>query len=142
GAIARELIRLGCLEMNTGQFPTVSITAEGRAVLRERRRVELTRPREVPKPRAARVGDIEGDPLLFEKLRRLRKELADHQGVPPYIVFGDTTLRLMARRYPQGEAEFRAISGVGEAKWRSYGAAFDGEIREHLRQNPRMEFRD
>jgi ATP-dependent DNA helicase RecQ len=57
--------------------------------------------------------------------------------VPPYIVFGDNSLRLMARDCPETDAAFLEISGVGGRKLQDYGAAFLGEIRAHLRANPR-----
>jgi ATP-dependent DNA helicase RecQ len=79
-----------------------------------------------------RAGGIACDESLFEKLRLLRKRLADRRGVPPYIVFGDASLRLMAQHLPTNEAEFLRISGVGEKKLRDYGDAFLQEIRQHL----------
>ncbi len=142
GAIARELMRLGFLRQSTGQFPTLEVTAEGFAALKDRRQITLTRPMETPRPRADRVGDIACDELLFEKLRQLRKRIADEQGVPSYIIFGDTSLRYMARQYPVRPEEFRRVSGVGETKLRSYGDAFLEEIVAHLRANPRQIFAD
>jgi ATP-dependent DNA helicase RecQ len=140
GAIARELIRLGYLQQNAGQFPTVGLTPEGLAALKDRRRIPLTRPMEKPRSRSNRAGEIECDELLFEKLRALRRRLAEEQGVPPYIVFGDVTLRTMARDYPETASEMHAVSGVGEAKFRAYGEAFLSEIRDHLRANPKRRF--
>ena len=141
GAIGRELVRLGLLQQAPGQMPTVSITAEGLAALRERRTVRLTKPRETPKasvPRSSTPsGSIACDEVLFEKLRRLRKRLADEQGVPPYIVFGDVSLRHMARDYPTTERDLLAVPGVGETKLRVYGDEFLGEIQEHVRANGR-----
>jgi ATP-dependent DNA helicase RecQ len=142
GAIGRELMRLGFLRLSTGQFPTVEVTAEGFAALKDRRSITLTRPLEAPKPRAERVGEIACDELLFEKLRQLRKRLADEQGVPSYIIFGDTSLRFMARQYPATADEFRRVSGVGETKLKAYGAAFLEEITAHLRTNARQIFAD
>ncbi len=133
GAIGRELVRLGLLQQDPGQFPTMSLTEEGRAALRERRVIQLTRPREAAKPRTSKPGDIDCDELLFEKLRRLRKRLADEQGVPPYIVFGDTSLRHMARDKPVTDDGLLEIPGVGETKLRVYGEEFLTEIREHVR---------
>ena len=139
GAIGRELVRLGLLQQAPGQMPTVSLTAEGLAALRERRTVRLTKPRETPKasvPRSSTPsGSIACDEVLFEKLRRLRKRLADEQGVPPYIVFGDVSLRHMARDYPTTERDLLAVPGVGETKLRVYGDEFLGEIQEHVRAN-------
>ena len=141
GAIGRELVRLGLLQQAPGQMPTVSLTAEGLAALRERRTVRLTKPRETPNasvPRSSTPsGSIACDEVLFEKLRRLRKRLADEQGVPPYIVFGDVSLRHMARDYPTTERDLLAVPGVGETKLRVYGDEFLGEIQEHVRANGR-----
>jgi len=140
GAIARELIRLGYLRQQSGEFPTVELAPEGLAALKDRRRISLTRPMVSPRTRSSRAGEIECDELLFEKLRVLRRRLAEEQGVPPYIVFGDVTLRSMARDYPENPSEMHAISGVGEAKFRAYGEAFLTEIRDHLRVNPKRRF--
>ncbi len=64
------------------------------------------------------------DEELFQRLRALRKELADAAGVPPYVVFNDATLRGMVRRRPTTEGELLAVSGVGEVKLERYGDAF------------------
>jgi ATP-dependent DNA helicase RecQ len=136
-SIGRELVRLGYLRQTSEQFSVLEITPEGMAALKDRRTITLTKPMEKPRPRAERVGNIDCDELLFEKLRLLRKDLADSMGVPPYIVFGDNSLRLMARELPTTDDEFLTISGVGERKLRDYGEAFLTEIREHLKNNPR-----
>ena len=135
GAIGRELIRLGLLHQESGKFPTVSLTIAGRDALRERRQILLTKQREAPSVRnqSGKRGEIECDELLFEKLRRLRKRLADEQGVPPYIVFGDTSLRHMANAKPVKDSDLLDIPGVGETKLRVYGTEFLTEIREHVR---------
>ena len=140
GSIARELVRLGYLGQDAGRFPTLQLTAEGLAALKDRRRITLTRPLAAPAPGVKRAGEIACDELLFEKLRQLRKQIADAQGVPAYIVFGDASLRWMARTYPATPAEFGRVSGVGEAKLRAYGPAFLEEIAAHLRGNPRQRF--
>jgi ATP-dependent DNA helicase RecQ len=64
------------------------------------------------------------DGMLFERLRTLRKELADRQGVPAYIVFSDKVLREMAARRPASPAELLDVPGVGPAKLERYGRAF------------------
>jgi ATP-dependent DNA helicase RecQ len=64
------------------------------------------------------------NPDLFERLRSLRREFADREGVPAYVVFNDATLRDMARHVPRDERALRAISGVGPAKLARYGEAF------------------
>jgi ATP-dependent DNA helicase RecQ len=64
-------------------------------------------------------------------LRRLRKQLADAQGLPPYVIFHDATLREMAARKPQTLDQFAAIRGVGEGKLARYGQQFIAALREN-----------
>ena len=141
-AIGRELIRLGYLRQTTDKFPVVELTDAGRAVLTARTKVTLTKPVSAPEKLVSHVGEIACDELLFEKLRRLRKELADARAVPSYIIFSDVALRQMARLYPQTEGEFSRISGVGASKLRDFGAQFLEEIAAHLRANPKQIFAD
>jgi ATP-dependent DNA helicase RecQ len=141
GAIGRELVRLGLLQQTTEKFSVLELTDAGRAALRTRERITLTRP--VARPEAApRAGQISCDEALFERLRGLRKRLADEQGVPAYIVFSDVALRQMAREYPGDAKAFGRISGVGEKKLREFGATFLAEIASHLGENPRQIFAD
>ena len=142
GAIGRELVRLGHLRQTSEKFSVLELTPEGLAVLKERRRVTLTKPVSAPEPKAHRAGEIACDEVLFERLRQVRKRLADERGVPPYIVFSDVSLRQMARQYPATEGEFARISGVGEKKLREFGAVFLAEIAAHLGANPRQIFAD
>jgi ATP-dependent DNA helicase RecQ len=141
-AIGRELVRLGCLRQNADRFNIVELTPEGRAALKARRKIILTRPVAAPEPALRRAGEIGCDEALFEKLRQLRKQQADARAVPPYIIFSDVALRQMARFYPQTDADFARISGVGEKKLREFGGVFMAEINEHLRTNPRQVFAD
>jgi ATP-dependent DNA helicase RecQ len=67
---------------------------------------------------------------LFERLRALRKRLADAQGVPPYVIFHDATLREMAARRPQTLDEFAGIRGVGDGKLARYGKQFIAALSE------------
>jgi ATP-dependent DNA helicase RecQ len=67
--------------------------------------------------------------LLFDRLRVFRKRVADAQSVAPYIVFADSSLKLMANQQPQTLAEFAEISGVGSRKLAQYGEKFVDEIR-------------
>jgi ATP-dependent DNA helicase RecQ len=74
-------------------------------------------------PRGAEVE------ILFERLRKLRKQLADAQSVPPYVVFADSILKLMAQQQPQTLDAFARISGVVTHKVNQYGEKFVSEIR-------------
>ncbi len=78
---------------------------------------------------AAAAGDF--DQALFEELRSARMQEARRAGVPPYIVFGDKTLKEMAARLPQTAAAFLEISGVGEKKLAQYGELFMNIVRRH-----------
>jgi len=142
GAIGRELVRLGLLSQNADRFNIVELTDRGRAALKSRQKVTLTRPVAPTEPAKHRIGEIACDEALFEKLRGLRKQLADERGVPPYIVFSDVSLRQMARFYPANEQELSRVSGVGDRKLREFGDVFLREIAAHLRSNPRQFFAD
>jgi ATP-dependent DNA helicase RecQ len=141
-AIGRELTRIGYLRQAAGKFSTLELTAEGLAALRQRKPIVLTQPMTAPaeKERMPRAGEITCDEELFERLRQLRKILADERNVPAYIVFSDVSLRQMARHYPANDEQLARINGVGEKKLKEFGAAFLSEIAAHLQQNPRQIF--
>ncbi len=141
-AIGRELVRLGHLRQTTEKFSVLEITDAGLAALKARTKITLTKPVTAPEPQAHRVGEIACDEALFERLRELRKRLADERDVPAYIVFSDVALRQMARNYPANERDFARISGVGEKKLREFGAAFLGEVAGHLQTNARQIYAD
>ncbi len=155
--IGRELVRLGLLRLASGEFPTVELTEEGAQFLKARPPLQLTRPPAKPgrsskggrgdasfdsKPRTRKKGDITCDEALFEKLRQLRREIADSRGVPAYIVLGDVSLREMARDYPTTERKMENISGIGIKKLEDFGAQFLDCIIKHLRENPKQAFID
>ena len=78
--------------------------------------------RPTPKPRS--IGDFEYDQSLFEELRKLRKEIAAEQGVPPFVVFSDASLAEMAAVRPRDDESMLGITGVGQHKLEKYGARF------------------
>jgi ATP-dependent DNA helicase RecQ len=139
--IGRELIRMGFLWQNPEKFNAVELRPEGMEALRSRKQITLTRSMPTTTKVKEKVsGRIECDEQLFEKLRVVRRKLAEAKNVPPYIVFSDVALRQMARSYPQNETEFSRISGVGEMKLKEYAATFLAAIREYLETNPRRTF--
>jgi ATP-dependent DNA helicase RecQ len=141
-AIGRELTRIGYLSQSPDKFSTLELTAEGLGALRQRKPIVLTQPMTAPeeKERAPRSGEIACDEELFERLRQLRKRLADERNVPAYIVFSDVSLRQMARNYPGDGEQLARINGVGEKKLREFGEVFLAEIAAHLQQNARQMF--
>lgn len=141
-AIGRDLLRLGLLQQTSGQFPTIEITSEGVEALKSRRVMMLTKPVVISKSKLprTRAGAISCDEVLLSRLKAKRKQLADEMQVPPYIVFGDTTLREMARHYPESLVQMRDIPGVGDKKLAQFGETFLAVIREHLDVYPRENF--
>ena len=138
-AYGRELIRLGLLEQQAGKFVTIDLSAQGLEALRSRRPITLTRyvsakatkePRETRRRPAA--GDIACDEALLDRLKKLRRALADERNVPAYIVFSDVTLREIASRLPATLDEFSAIPGVGAVKLADFGQIFIDEVSRHV----------
>lgn len=124
-AIGRELVRLGHLRATPGLRSVLELTERGRRALLERTPVELTA--EDEPVRAARPADASTDGYdagVFERLRALRKRIADERDVPAYVIFPDTTLRAMARDLPQTRGALRRVSGVGDRKLADFGDAF------------------
>ena len=124
-----QLLDLGLIARASGQFPTLSVPSRGRHFLRDRKPVALTAPATAA-PQAS-LSEQEFDPALFEKLRILRREIADEQGVPAFVVFGDAALREMASTMPCDPTAFLCIRGVGEAKLQQYGDRFISTIVGH-----------
>ncbi|MEO8204988.1 MAG: DNA helicase RecQ [Chthoniobacterales bacterium] len=141
-AVARELLRLGYLIQSEGNFPTLELSDSGIDLLKSRSSVVLTKPMVGSKSRRTkrREGEIECDEILFTRLRELRKKMADDRGVPAYVIFGDTTLRQMAREYPVTQQAMSGIFGMGEKKIAEFGDLFAAAIASYLEKNNRVEF--
>src|SRR5438034_185240 len=140
-AIGRELLRLGLIAAAPGKFATLQLTEAGRAALRERKPITLTKPFDVDATKRSkkhRAGHLECDETLFAQLRVLRRRIADERDVPAYVIFSDVSLREMARVYPTTSAEFGRIPGVGQQKLRDFAEPFTSVIRGYLMSNPRQ----
>ena len=144
--IGRQLVDLGHAALSTDNYQTVSITAQGMAFLKNRQSDPVICSRaphtERSTAKVARAGAIECDEGLFEQLRALRKILADKSEVPPYVIFGDRTLRSIARSYPQNEAAFLAMPGVGQKKWTDFGGDFLEAVADWLQDHEKIDFPD
>ncbi len=127
-----QLLGLGHLALARGDYPTLSLTESGAGVLRGETDVSLflprlpkgTRRKTSPLASATEKGGPEPDPKLFEHLRSLRRKLARERGVPPYILFNDRTLALMAAHRPSTREDLLALKGVGERKATDPGPLF------------------
>lgn len=134
--IVSILIDKGLLQKGSGQYPTLCLSQSGRAFLKERANLMLVRvkPDEAAPSRAS--GEVsEYDRTLFDKLRDLRRRMAAERNVPPYVIFGDTTLQQMAHFIPQSMDSLARISGVGTVKLEELGEEFLSLITAHARMN-------
>jgi ATP-dependent DNA helicase RecQ len=128
-SIVRQLIHKGYLLQDIADFSVLKLTPRALLLLRGEEEIELARPRINEKPvkkkaKKAAVDLSEDDLRLFETLREIRKQLAQDQGVPPYVIFGDASLLEMCRERPSNEEEFLEITGVGQVKLERHGATF------------------
>jgi ATP-dependent DNA helicase RecQ len=142
--LGRQLIQRGYIATSDDAFQTLSLTRQGTAALMNRTPILLTRSPSLTtsttSASVSRAGNLPCDEPLFTHLRTLRKHLADQRAVPPYVVFGDLSLRHMARRYPQNDSAFLAIPGVGRQKLADYGHAFLSAIQEWLTTHAPLPF--
>jgi ATP-dependent DNA helicase RecQ len=129
-----QLAAQDCIR-KTGEYNVLRVTERGRLVLKGEEPPRLLKPVEkqtkVKAPGIARESWEGVDRDLFERLRKLRREIADAKSVPAYIVFGDASLRDMARRKPSTPAEFLEVHGVGAMKSEQYGPAFLSAIESY-----------
>jgi ATP-dependent DNA helicase RecQ len=128
-----QLVDLEVLERTPGEMPVLKLNAASWEVMGGRQQVRLLRPATAaPKRTQTEVESWEGvDPGLFEDLRALRRELAEKERAPAFAVFGDATLRELARIRPTTVRAFGAIRGVGQKKLADYGTTFCERIRKY-----------
>jgi len=140
----REIIGLmiekGLLAKTAGEYPVIEITPSGRQFLKGQERLMLPQLRVVSKDLTKKSFDRMDEHLgfdegLFEELRRLRKQLADERGVPPFVIFADTALRQMSRDFPTDSANFLRMTGVGEQKLKAFGPVFIQRITDYYREH-------
>ncbi|WP_229623133.1 ATP-dependent DNA helicase RecQ [Vibrio parahaemolyticus] len=134
-SIFRQLIHKGLLFQNITRNSTLQLTEEARPLLRGDVSLELAVPRLDTAARAAKSDKLTSknyDKKLFAKLRKLRKSIADEDGLPPYVVFSDATLIDMAEILPTSYGEMLAVSGVGQRKLEKYADPFLDLIQEHI----------
>lgn len=123
----KELINLlaaeGYLALSGGEYPVVKLGPKAAGPIKEGEKVRQRR----RKKKAAPAPD-----QLFEKMRLLRKELAAREGVPPYIIFPDSTLRELTEQLPRDRQSLLCVKGIGQVKAERFGEAFLQLIGEHL----------
>ncbi|MEH1969743.1 DNA helicase RecQ [Nostoc sp.] len=132
--LGRSLLHQGLLEQTSDGYSVLKLNPLSWEVMRRQRTVSLA------VPVAQKITWEEGSEkaveaeILMQRLRSLRKQLADEQSVPPYVVFQDSTLKLMAQIQPTTITEFGKLSGVGSHKLSQYGDKFLAEIRAYRQE--------
>ena len=127
GVVADRLLELGATTLN--EHKGVVLTLKGAQILKGFEAVSIRKERMETKTPSRRLRidpelPEDFDAELFERLRRLRKEIATEHGVPPYVVFSDKTLRELALHQPADREEMLSIHGIGEVKFERYGEEF------------------
>jgi ATP-dependent DNA helicase RecQ len=132
--LARALLHRGLVDEAQDGYSVLSLNAQSWPVLRGEQPVSIARsakPGRRSQSRSGPSGVANSDDTLFERLRTLRKRLASENGLPPYVIFHDATLRQMAQHKPLDLQRFAALPGVGEAKLARYAGEFLAAISEY-----------
>ncbi|MCB1676132.1 MAG: RecQ family ATP-dependent DNA helicase, partial [Halioglobus sp.] len=130
-SVFRQLVARGYLSVDVESYGALRLEEKCRALLRGEESIALRRDgkrkesRQQTKTRLHEDIDID----LWEALRERRRQLAEEQGVPPYVIFHDRTLQEMCLELPTDLAQLARISGVGERKLEKYGASFLAVLR-------------
>ena len=135
-SVIRQLIHLGFVQQVISELnTTLQLTESAKAILKGEEPLELAMPRISAISKIAhnpqRQGVANYDKDLFARLRFLRKQIADKENIPPYIVFNDATLQEMAQYMPTSNIEMLQINGVGSIKLERFGQPFMVLIQEH-----------
>jgi len=121
--ISQELIAI-----EQGQFPTLFVSPKGKDVLLGKQQVY--------RRETVQVKQVSKNDPLFEVLREVRKQIAESEKVPPFVIFSDATLKDMCVKLPITNEEFLQVSGVGELKLQKYGLRFIEAILTFVEDNP------
>lgn len=142
-----QMLQMGLIEVKFDDGNHLHITPYGEDVLYGRKNVMFSKyvkpslggsstKKATVRPMFVDDDASKVDTALFEKLRNLRLAIARASHIPPYTVFSDKVLAVMAREKPITQAEFGTLYGVGEAKTARYWRAFTAVIKQHINQNP------
>ena len=125
----------GLLSRSMDRYRTIAITPNGDGFLKRRENLTLRMPKRAPASTSTTgTEDLETHPELFQRLRSLRRRLADSSGVPAFVIFGDATLREMARHQPKTQVDFARINGVGAQKLERFSEDFLAVVRQYCRE--------
>lgn len=132
--IIAYLIAEGYIAVKGDKYPLLGLSPKAYELLKGEE--ELFIKRLIAKAASKKAESAkEIDETLFEKLRTLRREIAEKQKVPPFVVFSDAAIKDMCSKLPVNDEEMLAVSGVGKFKMEKYGAAFIALIKQHMSDN-------
>lgn len=135
-SIIRQLIHLGFASQDITSNSCIKLNASARAILKGELSLMLAVPRislAIPRHRRSHSKISQNyDRQLFARLKMLRRQIAEEQNVPPYLIFNDATLAEMATLFPTSEAEMLAVNGIGERKLQRFGTEFIDTIEKYL----------
>jgi ATP-dependent DNA helicase RecQ len=141
--LVKTLINSGHLQVQGAEYPTLDVTSKGQEILQGLRTLALEQAEDYPsagsvkKPRRSHADlmatsqALPSDRQLVERLRRLRSELAEEEGVAPFLIFHDRTLKAIAGYKPETPAALLEIPGIGEIKAERYGRRVLAVVNEH-----------
>ncbi|MBT3410786.1 MAG: DNA helicase RecQ [Halieaceae bacterium] len=137
-SVFRQLVARGYLRVDMDRFGALRLEEQCRPLLRGEETIQLRRdlPKKAGKQTTKTSLPADINVALWEALRERRRELAEDQGVPPYVIFHDRTLQEMCVALPKNLAQFGRLTGVGERKLDKYGADFIQVIENHLAEQP------
>lgn len=126
------LIAEGYIKSIGNKYPILTLSPSANSILFENKAVfikkKISKDIKTDKANKSSISNLEYNAELFEILRSLRKEIANQNGIPPFVVFADTSLKQMSALFPTTEQAFLNISGVGYTKLKMYGKTFLDEI--------------
>ena len=135
-AVIRQAVIAGYIAKDVEDFGVLSVTDEGRAFMKNPVSFPIVEERDFDEEEASLPQDGAScavDPTLFQMLKDLRKRLSKELDVPPYVIFQDPSLEVMATIYPQTIEELQNIPGVGAGKAKRYGSEFCKLIKQHCK---------
>jgi ATP-dependent DNA helicase RecQ len=140
----QQMLNSGVMDIAYDEGHAYKLNNASWAILKEGRKVQLVRYKAFEERQAIREAEVPKEKskkeiirdALFERLRELRKRLADEKNIPPFVIFSDATISDMSQKKPLTQADMLNVSGVGEMKYQQYGEIFIREIASFLKTVP------
>ncbi len=129
----REITALGYLDLTGGVYPLLKLTAKSESVLKGQQKVELIASQVTEDYQPSVTLPYEA--ALFDELKNIRRDIAQHENLPAYVILSDATLMELATYLPQSLDEMRLISGFGDVKLARYGREFLLTVKNYCRRN-------